>query len=256
MLKQVPASDHVVAVSVDGKVSGESIKKYQSILKEKLQQHAQIGVYVDLSHLTDMSSNALLEGTKADIELLSHLKQLSRCALVSDKEWVQAVVSFAQQIVPVLDMRVFPSDQREEALKWASDIPQTSAPRSPAIRFLPTTMDNVLAFEIDGMITADEMPGVIKKLEHCYAAHDKVRLLNRMTHFGGFDPSIFMQSGFLPMKLSSIEKVERYAIVGAPNWMRKIVDVINPYFPNISMQTFTADEESGAWAWIGADPAE
>jgi hypothetical protein len=256
MLKKITAPDHVIALALDGKLTGEGIQEYRSILEEKLKQHAQLGVYVDLTSLADMSANALIEGTKADIELFSHINQLSRCAFVADKEWPQTIVSFAQQLFPTLEMKVFPSGQREEAKKWAADVAEAPAPTGPAIRFLPTTRDDVLAFEIDGVMSSEEMPGVIKKLEDYLAEHDKVRLLNRMTHFGGFDPSIFMQSGLVSMKLSAMEKVERYAIVGAPGWMRKVIDAMNPAFPDIDMRTFHADREEDAWAWLEAEPAE
>lgn len=256
MLKKVTASDHVIALTLDGKLTGEGIQEYRSLLEEKLKQHAQLGLYVDLSSLTDISANALSEGAKADMELFSHINQLSRCAFVADKEWPQIIVSFMKQIFPTLEIKVFSSDQREEAKKWAADVAEPSATKDPAIRFLPTTKDEVLAFEIDGVMSSEEMPGVIKKLEDYLAEHDKVRLLNRMTHFGGFDPSIFMQSGLVSMKLSAMEKVERYAIVGAPKWMCKVIDAMNPAFPDIDMQTFPADREVDAWAWLEAKPVE
>jgi hypothetical protein len=256
MLKQVSAPDHVIALSLDGKLTGEGIQEYQSIFEEKLKQHAQVGLYVDLTTFSDMSANALIEGAKADMEFFSHVNQLSRCAFVSDKEWPQTVVSFAQQLFPMLEMRVFPSGQSEEALKWAADVSETPASKKASIRFLPTTKDNVLAFEVDGVMSSEEMPGVIKKLEDFLADHDKVRLLFRMKHFGGFDPSILMQSGLFSMKLSAMEKVERYAIVGAPGWMRKIIDAMNPVFPDIDMQTYPADQEGEAWTWLEAQLAK
>lgn len=256
MLKQIPAPEHVIALMLDGKLTGEGVEKYHSILEEKLQKHAQVGIYVDLTALTDMSANALVEGTKADLELFSHLKQLNRCAFVSDKEWPQTLVTCAQLIFPVLDLKVFPSSQSEEALTWAAGIKDAPVVRHSAIRFMPSNKANVLAFEIDGLITSEEMPDAIKALEDFFAAHDKVRLLNRMKHFGGFDPSILMQSSLISMKLSAMNKLERYAIVGAPNWMRKIVAAINPVFFDIDMQTFSADQEDEAWAWLEAELAE
>ncbi len=256
MLKQVSAPDHVIALSLDGKLTGEDIQAYQSIFERKLQQHPQVGVYIDLTALSDMSANALVEGAKADMELFSHTSQLNRCALVSDKEWPQTIVSFAQQLFPVLDMRIFPSSRSEEALIWAADTSAAPVSKGAAIRFLPTTKDNVLAFEVDGVMSSEEMPGVIRKLEDFFAGQSKVRLLNRMKHFGGFDPSILMQSGLFSMKLSAMEKVERYAIVGAPGWMRKVIDTMNPFFPDIDMQTFPADREDDAWAWLEAEPVK
>lgn len=256
MLKQVPAPDHVVALMLDGKLTGEDVEKYHSILEKKLQQHAQVGIYVDLTALADMSANALIEGTKADLVLFSHLKQLNRCAFVSDKEWPHTLVTFAQLIFPVLNLKVFPSSQSEEALTWAAAIKETPIVRKPAIRFLSTNKANVLAFEVDGLINSEEMPNVIKQLEEFFAAHDKVRLLNRMKHFGGFDPLILMQSSLITMKLSAMNKLERYAIVGAPNWMCKVAGAMNPLFTDIEMQTFSADQEGEAWAWLEAELAE
>ncbi len=247
MLKQVPSPDHVIAVLLDGKLTGEGIQEYRSVLENKLQQYAQISVYVDLTAFSDMNANALIEGAKADMLLLRHLNQVSRCAFVSDKEWPQAIVTIMKLLFPVLDIRVFPSEQNKKAMQWVADISQTPVPIEPAIRFLTTSKDNVLAFEIDG---------VIKRLEDYLAGHDRVRLLNRIKHFEGFDPSVLMQRGFFSMKLSAMQKVERYAVVGAPSWMGKIINSMSPLFPNIDIRTFSADHEDDAWAWLEAEPAK
>ncbi|MEO6823824.1 MAG: STAS/SEC14 domain-containing protein [Nitrosospira sp.] len=98
------------------------------------------------------------------------------------------------------------------------------------------------------------MPGVIKEFETFLAHHDKVRMLNRMKHFGGIDPSALMQNGLVSMKLAAMRKVERYAIVGAPGWIRKIIETLNPAFPDLDMRTFPADQEDQAWAWLDASP--
>lgn len=256
MLKLIPAPDHVIALVLDGKLTGEGVQKYHSVLEEKLQQHAQIGIYVDLTGLTDMSARALIEGTKADLELFKHLKQLNRCAFVTDQEWPQAVIACAQQIFPVLDLKIFPAEHSEQALQWAAQTQELPRTTQPAIRFLPTHTAKVLAFEINGLITAEEMPEAIQVVEDFFAAHDKVRLLNRMKHFGGIDPSILMQSRLIAMKLSAMNKLERYAIVGAPNWMVTIITAMKPLFAHIDMRTFSAEQEEHAWAWLEAEPVE
>lgn len=103
-------------------------------------------------------------------------------------------------------------------------------------------------------MSADEMPEVIDSLESFFADHEKVRLLNRMTHFAGFDPAILIQrQGLFSMKLAAIKKVERYAIVGAPNWMSKLIHAMQPVFPNMQMQTFAADREDEALQWLEAE---
>ncbi len=255
MLELKPAPSHVISLSLDGQLTGEGIKYYRNTLEEKLAKHSYIGACIDLTKLTDMTANALMEGAKADLEMFNHLNQLRRCAFVAEKEWPQAVVSFMQPLIPTLEMKVFPGDQGKDALKWASDIPEaTEDSNEPAIHFLPTTKDEVFAFEINGVISSEEMPHVVKTLEQYLEQHDKVRILNRVKHFAGFDPSVLMQSGLVSMKLSAMEKVERYAIVGAPDWMRRIIDAIDPVFPDMDMRTFPKDQEDEAWKWLESEP--
>jgi hypothetical protein len=255
MFKQLTAPDHVVAMGLSGKLTGEDIKQYRSILEDKLAKHGQISVCIDFTGLSDMNADALVEGTKADLELLRHIGQLGRLAFVSDKEWPQAIIGWVTPLLPTFEMKLFPPDQRDAAISWAAESPRRPKAETPAFRFLPTSREDVLAFEINGVISSEEMPGVIKRFEAFLERHDKVRLLNRMTHFGGIDPSVFMQSGLVSMKLAAMQKVERYAIVGAPVWMGKIIETMNPMFADIDMRTFAADQEADAWAWLGATPS-
>lgn len=256
MYTHLTAPDHVIAMHLSDKLTGDDIKKYKLILDEKLTHHDQLSIVVDFTGLSDMNADALVKGTKADFELLRHIDQFTRFAFISDKEWPQAVIGFMNAIIPTVEMKVFPPDESEEAMKWAAERPKTPKSQAPAFRFLPTTKDDVLAFEIDGCISAKEIPDVIKKFQTLLERHEKVRLLNRIKHFGGIDPAVFMQSGLVSIKLAAMQKVERYAIVGAPGWMRKVIETVNPAFADMDMRTFPEDQENEAWAWLGAEPAE
>ncbi len=256
MYKQLTAPDHVLAMHLSDKLTGDDIKQYKPILEDKLKKHAHMNMLVDFTGLSDMNADALIAGTKADLKLLSHIEQFSRFAFVSDKEWPQAIINFIHPLLPTLEMTVFTSDQSDQAMKWAAELPEVPKSQPPAFRFLPTSKDDVCAFEINGVISAKEMPGVIKKFTTFLEHHEKVRLLNRIKHFGGFDPMIFMQSGLVSMKLAAMKKVERYAIVGAPDWIRKIIETVNPASEDMDMRTFSKDQESEAWVWLGAELAE
>lgn len=254
MYIQLTSPDHVIAMHLSGKLTGNDIKKYKIILDEKLSNHNHLSVVVDFTGLSDMNADALVEGTMADLELLSHINQFTRFAFITDKEWPQVLVGFMTSIFPTVEMKVFPHGESDEALKWASELPRTPISQPLAFRFLPTSKDDVLAFEINGVISAKEMPEVIKNLELFLERHEKVRLLNRIKHFGGIDPALFMQSGLASMKLAVMKKVERYAIVGAPSWMCKIIETVNSAFADMDMRTFAEDQENEAWAWLGAEP--
>lgn len=254
--ERLDAPEHVIAIRLTGKVTGADIAEYQKILDEKLAQDQLISLCVDFTGLSDMNAEALTEGLKADFELLSHLGRFHRCAMISDKEWPAAMVRYIDPIFPVLELKVFPPDRREDAIAWAAEPRGNAEPAGQAFRFLPTDRDDVLGFEIDGRFSAEEMPGVVGEFQSWLDRHEKVHLLCRMKRFGGVDPSAFLQRGLLPMKLAAIQKVERYAVVGATGWMRSTIETMTPLFPDMEIRTFSAEQEDEAWAWIGAKPVE
>lgn len=101
------------------------------------------------------------------------------------------------------------------------------------------------------------MPSVTQKLEQFFNDHDTVRLLARMKNYDGFDPSILIHSsGLISMKIAGMKKVERYAIVGAPIWIDKLFETLNPVFPKVDIKTFTADHENDALVWLEAKLVE
>ncbi len=130
-----------------------------------------------------------------------------------------------------------------------------SKPLTPGLTFIQTNKPNVMAFQINGVVTAKELPEEIEKFESFLKQHESVRMLARFKHFAGFDPAVFFQSGFVSVKLAAVQKLERYAVVGAPEWMNKIMEIMNPLFSGIDMRTFTSDEEAKAWAWLEAEPS-
>lgn len=254
MFTELPAPDHVIAMRLSGKLTGDDLRQYHAILTDRLATQEQIAICVDFTGLSDLNGAALAEGMRADFELLSHLRQFARCAFVSDKEWPQVMIDGIGAVFPTLALKLFPPDQADAAILWAAEPPVSSGIEPVAFRFIPTSRDDVIAFEIDGLVTAEEMPGVIAGFEARLARHEKLRLLNRVKHFGGIDPAILLQRGLAAMKLAAVQKIERYAIVGAPGWMRKITELANPLFPTLEMRHFAMEQEADAWAWLGAEP--
>ncbi|WP_206452847.1 SpoIIAA family protein [Aurantimonas marina] len=254
MFAQLAAPEHVLAFRLSGKVTGDDIARYKTLLEAMLKAHDAISLCVDITGLSDMEGDALIAGMKADLELLSHLRQFRRGALISDKEWPRALTGFFGPLFPNFEMKSFAPEQYDEALKWAAEPPAAPKSDNPAVRFLPTSRNDVLGFELDGVISEKEFPAVLARINALFDSHEKVRLLGRIKHLGGFDPAILMQSGLISMKLAAMRKVERYAIVGAPGWMTKMISAMNPLFNDVDMQTFPAEREADAWAWVEAEP--
>lgn len=58
MLEKVSAPSHVVAIKINGKITGYGVLEYQRILETKLNNNDQIGIFVDLSRLEDIGDQA------------------------------------------------------------------------------------------------------------------------------------------------------------------------------------------------------
>jgi len=158
----------------------------------------------------------------------------------------------AGRLLSSIDLRIFGAGQNDKAIAWAAEIPART--NSPAFHRIKTSADNVYAFAINGVISADEMSTVIRDIDEFLDRHEKVRLLAKIGTFG-FDPTILMQKGLFAMKMAAIQKVERYAIVGGPSWLQSAAKMAGPMVPGMEIQTFAEDDESKAWEWLEATAA-
>jgi hypothetical protein len=243
MIERLAAPDHVLALRLAGRLTAENVGVAKSALDPMLKQHERIGFVIDLVDFSDATAEAIAEDLRYEFSLLGKAGQFARGALITDKEWLGVLAGFTAKLLPDLEMRIFAPGQRDEAVQWAADLPaRTAGP--PAFRVVPTDRDEVFAFEIDGVVSAEELPAIIDQVNAVLARHDKVRMLNRVKYLGGVDPAVFMQSGLVSMKLAALQKVDRYAIVGGPAWMSKVVESMNPVFADIDMRTFPADREA------------
>ena len=257
MYKQLSAPAHVLAAQFSGKMSGQDIDQYKAQLDKMFAQHKRIGIYIDFTGWSDIDGQALIKGAAADLNLLAHIKQVGRIVIVSDKQWPQMAVVFADKLLPGVEAKVFGPAENEKAMAWVSQVPDKAppVPSEPAIHIFPTTKDNVLGFEVDGVVGSGDLGSLIDKFNTFLKNHDKVRLLNRIKHIDGINPSVFFQSGLISMKFAALQKVERYAIVGAPGWAKAIIDKVSPAFGEMEIRTFPADQEDAAWNWLEAKPA-
>lgn len=72
MFEVMKAPDHVLAFRVSGTMTVEDVNAYKLRIDGMLKKHDRIGICVDLSKLSDVTADALVEGTKADFALLRH----------------------------------------------------------------------------------------------------------------------------------------------------------------------------------------
>lgn len=129
--------------------------------------------------------------------------------------------------------------------------------QTAGLTIIPTNRPDVMAFEINGVLTEKELPAELEKFKAFLNERDTVRMLARFKHFGGFEASVFAHTiEIISVKMAAVQKLERYAVVGAPDWMNKLTGIMSGLFPTIEMRTFALDDESKAWDWLEAREAK
>jgi hypothetical protein len=254
MLERLDAADHVLALRLSGTLTSEDVAEYRRLLDALFSRHARIGLLADVTGLDDLGGRALAEGVRADLDALAHLDKIGRVALVADRQWPGALAGLLGRLLPGVELRAFRAAEREAALGWAGERSAAPEPKG-RLRIIPTDQADVLAFEMDGRFPSEDLKRAIDEVNAFLGPRERVRMLGRLGRWGGIDPRWIMQGGLLSMKLAAIRKVERYALVGGPDWMRRALQALDALFPDMAIRAFAAESEDEAWAWIGARPA-
>lgn len=257
MLELMPAPDHVVAMRLSGTVTGEDIDSATAAVDQALSRHQRIGIYVDAMDFGGMTGEAFAKDLRYGISRLGQVGRFARAAVVTDKEWLRTVARFEDRLLPKIELRCFDAEQRDAALAWASERFEAKPGPRPlsALRLIPTTRPDVYAFEWDGRASTDDIAAFVRLLREEFDKHDAVRVLARIKRFEGFDSAVLAKGELLSFKLRAAGKVQRYAIVAGPNWMKRYGVGIGALL-GVEMRYFEASEEDQAWAWIGARPVQ
>lgn len=120
MIEVIPAPDHVAAFRVDGTLTAADYDEMIPRIEKKLRDHERIGVFVDMERFEDMTGEALRRDIGYSVDKLGELHRFGRAAIATDKRWLKAVAEFGEALFPQVDLRVFPSDEKERALAWVS----------------------------------------------------------------------------------------------------------------------------------------
>jgi hypothetical protein len=112
----------------------------------------------------------------------------------------------------------------------------------------------VFAYEVNGRISEKDISTVSAELKAAFERHEKINVLVRMKKWGGYDLSALFNDDLVKMKYKALSKVDKYAVVGAPAWMRNFLELNDPLF-SINTRVFEESEEADAWEWVGAQQA-
>ncbi|MBT8389105.1 MAG: STAS/SEC14 domain-containing protein, partial [Altererythrobacter sp.] len=142
---------------------------------------------------------------------------------------------------------VYDEDEAEAAKAWVLEA--STSPHAGAFKELELGKPGLAGFELSGRLDrAESERGVAlvrKRMEE--AGCNRLLLVIRNWH--GFDLDRLLSREVLSGKLEIARKLERYAIVGGPKWVRRYAEFTSA-FVKAEIKSFDLDEEDQAIAWL------
>lgn len=251
MISINPTPSHVLSLRLEGLVEQADIQTMAMAFDQAFANQDRVNLVVDMAQWSDITASAMAADLKFELGQLDKMDRVSRMAIISTKQFMQALMGLIQSLMPIVDVRMFSPEEREAALAFALELPPARPALKPALTLIETGSPTIIGYELDGTISPGDIETVMPVLNRMFAQHERIDLFARIKRFGGLTPSILSNASFLSAKFKAIGHVRRYAIVGGPGWMGPITEMVGSMLP-INMRHFSADQEADAWGWLKA----
>lgn len=245
----------LLALTVTGKIEKSDLDAAIPAIEKAYGETEKISVVADLSGFEGISAEAFVGDLRYGLSHLGDLKRYDRVAVITDRDWIEALVWVEGKLVPGATVRCFEPGERDDARRFAAgeDVPEKKRPSF--IRRIPADRPDALAFAMGGKLTGAEVKAFTAILTEAYENFAMIDLLIRIDSYEGFEFSTLFDRHTWSMKGASFSKIRRYALVGAPSFIRNSFGLFATFLP-FETKMFDAEDEDEAWAWIGAKKAE
>lgn len=251
MINVRKAEGGIIVLTAGGKLEHTDLEQITTIVEQSLATNERTHLYIEVEEFSGLELAALPAYLPRAAAMLKQLHKFGRIAVVTDAAWVRFLTKVESALLPGIRYETFLPRERTEALAWVEG--RRDLPHAAAFKIIETDQPNVLGFEIDGKLTRSEMGWVAELIIGALERNGRMRLLGRIGELRGFEPTAFLNSDYVRMKLKAFHGVERYALVGGPGWLPSWIEVVAPLV-TMEVRHFQPDEEDLAWAWLGAQP--
>ncbi|MEM1403796.1 MAG: STAS/SEC14 domain-containing protein [Pseudomonadota bacterium] len=117
------------------------------------------------------------------------------------------------------------------------------------IELIPTTMDDVVAWRIDGKVSEDDMESALNAAKDCIDRCGHVNVYQEIAGFGGIEwDAIEEKMEFL--REFGIKRFRRIAVVTDKQWMQTVIGWEDKIFRSIDMRAFSTEEKERAMNFL------
>jgi SpoIIAA-like len=244
-------------MKLSGGLTADDVTKAYEATDKALKENERISFFAEIEESMNMTLEGMAKDLVKGLGQFGKLSKYYRAAVVTNKGWIGALARVEGLVFSSIDVKVFGLDERNKAFAWASEapepLPKPEAPE-PSVRFIQTTNENVVAYEVDGRLREKDIKNAVEAMKPYLEREGKVNVLARLKNFNGFDLTAVFDDDLAKLKYKALSKVDKYAVVGAKPWMRNFLELLAPLF-SVQLRVFESSEEAAAWEWVGAQQA-
>lgn len=251
MMEILETEPGVIAVKFNGRMRGDEIDEVTTLVERSLDERERTHIYIEIHDNFSFDVGAMAAYAPRGAAMLTKLARFGRIAVVTEERWIRWATRIESAILPGISYETFELAEHVQALAWVEG--RRAFPHAPSIMIMETDKPDVIGFEIDGKISAVEAEAVVEYFDAAFKGDGPLRLLGKMKHIGGAEFGAFFDRAFLSVKHDILGRLDRYAVVGGPAWLRVWVTALDK-LTKADIRHFKASDEPLAWQWLGAEP--
>jgi stage II sporulation SpoAA-like protein len=251
MMEILETEPGVIAAKFSGQFRREEIEEITALVERSLDEHERTHIYVEIHDNFTVDLGAVAANAPRGAAMLTKLDRFGRIAVVTEAPWIRWATRIESAILPGISYETFGLAEHEQARAWVDG--SRALPHAPSIMIMETDKPDVIGFEIDGRISAVEAEAAVDYFNAVLEGDRPLRLLGKMNHLDGAELGAFFDRAFLKLKYNILGRLDRYAIVGGPAWLRAWVTALDK-LTKAEIRHFRASDEPVAWQWLDAQP--
>lgn len=233
---------------VYGEITADDTRKFVAFAEQQAAAGEGGNLLIDLVSMAGFSWSAIAEELAHVPALMRWLYSLDRIALVSDEDWIRTMARLESALLPGVSYAVYDADEAEAARGWVLE--ESDRAHAGAVVERDVGPD-VAVIELIGRLDREEAENGLDLVRARLAATGATKLMVVVRKWHGFDPDAALSGKVMQAKLDLLGKLDRYAVVGGPAWLRQMASGFGPLVKP-EVRSFALDEEEAALAWLRA----
>jgi len=234
-------------IAVAGAFFGADAKRLVDFAKERTEAGGSDNVLIDLTSLADFSLAGISEELVHIPALFKWVYTLDRIAVIADEAWIRSMARLESALLPNVEYQVYDDDEADAAKAWIME--ESDRPHAGALRVIEPDNPKVAAFELAGRLDRTESEAGIELIRKRLEAPECSRLMMVIRRWHGFEMDTAFSPEVMKGKLALVDQLDRYAIVGGPDWIRTLAATVGSMLKP-EVRAFDLDDLDDAKEWL------